>query len=204
MSSIRTAAVCAALLAAGVAAAQQDGSIAARQHRIDANAQQALDALFAASPQVKALYRRAAGYAAFTATKAGFFVTGGGGTGVVLDKASGRRTYMRMGTGGIGLGIGAQRYSLVILFEDATHLNRFLQGGWDASATATAAAGKDGVAVRSSFVDGVAFYQLTKKGLMAQADVSGTRFWKIDELNRNGVAEKGAQPAPREPEPQAH
>lgn len=204
MSSIRTAAVCAALLAAGVAAAQQDGSIAARQHRIDADAQQALDALFAASPDVKALYRRAAGYAAFTATKAGFFVTGGGGTGVVVDKASGRRTYMRMGTGGIGLGIGAQRYNLVILFEDATHLNRFLQGGWDASATATAAAGKDGVAVRSSFVDGVAFYQLTKKGLMAQADVSGTRFWKIDELNGKGAAEKGAQPAPRKPGPPTH
>jgi hypothetical protein len=28
----------------------------------------------------------------------------------------------------------------------------------------------------------VAFYQITEKGLMAQADVSGTKFWVNDEL----------------------
>ena len=34
----------------------------------------------------------------------------------------------------------------------------------------------------SSFIDGVAFYQITEKGLMAHADVSGTKFWVNDEL----------------------
>lgn len=200
MSSTGIAAVCAvALLAAGAVAAQQSSTIAARQRRIDANAEQALKALFAESAEVKALYGRAAGYAVFTATKAGFFVTGGSGTGVAVDKASRAHTYMRMGTGGIGLGIGAQRFSLVILFEDATHLQRFVKGGWDASATALAAAGKDGVAVRSSFVDGVAFYQLTKKGLMAQVDVSGTRFWVIDALNGKAAEGKASPPAARKP-----
>jgi lipid-binding SYLF domain-containing protein len=89
---------------------------------------------------------------------------------------------MRMGTGGIGLGIGAQRYSLVILFESEPHLTRFVAGGWDSSATAEVAAGKEGIAVRSSFIDGVAFFQVTDKGLMAHADVTGTRFWVIDDL----------------------
>jgi lipid-binding SYLF domain-containing protein len=90
---------------------------------------------------------------------------------------------MRMGMGGIGLGIGAQRYDLVVMFEDAAHLNRFVEGGWDASASAQAAAGSDGITFTSSFVGGVAVFQLTDRGLMAQADVSGTRFWVIDELN---------------------
>lgn len=189
MSTIRTVAlVTIGLLGCTAAAAQEEDSSAstetiARQQEIDAAAQSTLDALFAEAAPAKELYDKAAGYAVFSATKAGFLVTGGSGTGVAVDKSNGQRTYMRMGTGGIGLGIGAQRYDLVILFEDQAHLNRFIEGGWDASATAQAAAGKEGVTVTSSFIDGVAFYQLTKKGLMAQADISGTRFWTIDELN---------------------
>jgi hypothetical protein len=30
--------------------------------------------------------------------------------------------------------------------------------------------------------DGVAFFQLTDKGLMASADVAGTKYWKNDDL----------------------
>jgi lipid-binding SYLF domain-containing protein len=171
-------------LVASVAAAQTDaGTSSARRQEIDVRTQQTLDKLFEARGSARDLYDKAVGYAAFSATKAGFFVTGGGGTGVAVDKNSGRRTYMRMGTGGIGLGIGAQRYDLVILFETAAHLDRFIQGGWDASTTAQAAAGKEGITFTSSFVDGVAFFQLTDRGLMAQADVSGTRFWTVDDLN---------------------
>jgi lipid-binding SYLF domain-containing protein len=150
---------------------------------IDAAAQGTLDELFAQNTDAKGLFDRAAGYAAFTALKAGFFVTGGRGTGVAVNKGTGSRKYMRMATGGIGLGIGGQRYNLVVLFEDEAHLNRFVEGGWDASTSAQAAAGSDGITLTSSFVGGVAIYQITDRGLMAQADVSGTRFWVIDELN---------------------
>lgn len=170
-------------LVAGMSFAQQDSEASVRRQEIDTRSQETLEKLFAAQDSTRALYDRAAGYAAFSATKAGFFVTGGGGTGVAVHKNSGKRVYMRMGTGGIGLGIGAQRYDLVILFETDAHLARFIQGGWDASTTAQAAAGKEGITFTSSFVDGVAFYQLTDRGLMAQADVSGTRFWSVDELN---------------------
>jgi lipid-binding SYLF domain-containing protein len=166
----------------GTALAQGDAKVEQRRLEIDTAAQATLDELMQTQPNVRDLYGRAAGYAAFTATKAGFIVSGGSGTGVAINKATGQRTYMRMGTGGIGLGIGAQRYSLVILFENEAHLNRFVLGGWDSSATAEAAAGKEGIAVRSSFIDGVAFFQITDKGLMAHADVTGTKFWVIDDL----------------------
>ncbi|HEX6992647.1 MAG TPA: YSC84-related protein [Gammaproteobacteria bacterium] len=182
------AAACGIWLGVGAALAQEGApsanpSVAERRSEIDGRAEATLQKLFETQPAVRSLYDKASGYAVFTATKAGFIVTGGGGTGVAVDKSTGARTYMRMGTGGIGLGIGAQRYDLVILFETDAHLDRFIRGGWDASTTAQAAAGTDGVTVTSSFVDGVAFYQLTDRGLMAQADVSGTRFWKIEELN---------------------
>jgi lipid-binding SYLF domain-containing protein len=173
-----------ATLGVGAALAQDAGNEAAeRRAEIDANAKTTLDHLFESQPDAKTLFDHAAGYAVFTATKAGFIVSGGSGTGVAIDKSTGQHTYMRMGLGGIGLGIGAQRYSLVVMFETSEHLNKFVAGGWDSSATAEAAAAKEGVSARSSFMNGVAYYQLTNQGLMAHADVTGTKFWPIEDLN---------------------
>ena len=170
-------------LALANAVAQDATPAVQRRQEIDKSAQATLDALLKSNANAKALYDKAAGYAVFTATKAGFFVSGGGGTGVVVNKQTGKQTYMRMGLGGIGLGIGAQRYGLVMMFETPGHLDKFTAGGWDSSATVEAAAAKEGVAARSSFMDGIAFFQITDKGLMAQADVTGTKFWVIDDLN---------------------
>ena len=168
-------------LSTGTALPQGSAEVQQRRQEIDSNAQGVLDDLLK-QEGVRDLYDRAVGYAVFTVTKGGFIVSGGGGNGVAVDKASGQHTYMRMGTAGVGLGIGGQRYSLVMLFETKDRLDKFVAGGWDSRATAEAAAGKEGVAVQSSFFDGVAFYQITERGLMAQADVSGTKFWVNDEL----------------------
>jgi lipid-binding SYLF domain-containing protein len=184
MSAQRSMLVAMICVLGSLTAHAQNNSTEAVQRRleIDANAKSTLDDLMKTQPTSKELYERAVGYAVFTATKAGFIVSGGSGTGVAVNKKTGARTYMRMGMGGIGLGIGAQRYSLIILFETDSHLDKFVAGGWDSSATAEAAAGQEGVAMRSSFYKGVAFYQITDKGLMAHADVTGTKFWVIDEL----------------------
>ena len=197
MSTIRsTGLMTVSLLCLSLAVAQEDAAVQEKAEAvaqedtavqekagIDAASQAALDELFAANPDARALYDKAAGYATFTAIKAGFFVTGGRGTGVAVNKGNGQRKYMRMATGGLGIGIGGQRYNLIVLFEDEAHLNRFIEGGWDGAASAQAAAGSDGITVNSSFVAGIAIFQLTDRGLMAQADVSGTRFWVIDDLN---------------------
>src|SRR5690606_35043347 len=89
-------------LGAGAAVAQEgavtDPNVLERRQEIDTRAEATLGKLFDSQPSVRALYDEAAGYAVFTATKAGFIVTGGGGTGVAVDKSSDRRTYMRLGT----------------------------------------------------------------------------------------------------------
>mgnify|MGYP001818842006 CR=1 FL=1 len=36
---------------------------------------------------------------------------------------------------------------------------------------------------RTNFVNGMAIYQLTEKGLMLNADLSGTTYWLHDNLN---------------------
>jgi lipid-binding SYLF domain-containing protein len=123
----------------------------------------------------------------FDTTKGGFLVTGAGGTGAAMRKNGSEPVYMHMGAGGVGLGAGLENYKLVILFENEDVYERFVDGEWSAGATAQAAAGRDGAAIVGKFVNGVAVYHITDKGLIAQADVTGVRFWPSDRLNP-GVA----------------
>jgi lipid-binding SYLF domain-containing protein len=171
------------LIVAGVAAAQETSKAARNRTGIDSDSAAVLKD-FLAKQGAQALYDKAAGYATFKVTKGGFFASGAGGGGVAVDKQTGMRTYMRMGSAGVGLTFGGSRYDIVILFETDAKFAAFTQGGWDSSATAQAAAGTTGAEISSTFFDGVAYYQMGRKGLMASADVSGTRFWVADELSK--------------------
>ena len=104
--------------------------------------------------------------------------------GVAVDRVNGAKTYMKMGTAGIGLGAGGQSYQVVFLFESDAAFRRFVAKGWQADAAANAAAGTNGANVDASFSHGLAVFQLTNKGLMANADISGTKYWKNKKLNR--------------------
>lgn len=157
---------------------------AADRSRIDANAAAVLAELLSESESARDLFDESVGYAVFDSAKAGFIITGGGGKGVVVNKQGNERVYMNMGTGGIGVGAGVQKFQLVLLFQTEEKLGDFVDGEWDSAVSAQAAAGKAGTNFASSFADGVAVYQLTDKGLMAQADLTGTRFWASDALNR--------------------
>jgi lipid-binding SYLF domain-containing protein len=184
-STLMTVAIFAATAGPGMTQSTDAVTAASAQERqrIDAMSRDTLRELLAEAADAEALAADAAGHAVFRATRGGLIVTGAGGTGVVVDKATGQRTYMRMGSGGIGFGGGIQAYRLVVLFETAAAMQNFIDNGWDAATTAQAAAGKAGFNATSSFVDGIAIYQMTHKGLMAQADFSATRFWKSDKLN---------------------
>jgi len=170
------------VLVAQITAAQDSSKSAQSRAEIDADSATVLKE-FLGMPGAQALFDKAAGYATFKVTKGGFGASGAGGGGVAIDKQTGARTYMRMGSAGVGLTFGLSRYYVVILFETNEKFAAFTRGGWDSSATAQAAAGTSSAQVSSTFFDGVAYYQLGRKGLMASADVSGTRFWVAEELN---------------------
>ena len=170
-----------ALFIAGAALAQSKED--KDRAEIKSQSQESLQTLFTTVPGSKALYDKAAGYAVFATTKAGFIVTGGGGSGVTVDKASGKTVFMKMGMGGVGFGVGAQKYDMIILFETPARLQAFIDGGWDSAAAAKAVAGSDSASAASGFVDGTIIYTVGEKGLMASADVSGARFWVDEDLN---------------------
>jgi lipid-binding SYLF domain-containing protein len=147
------------------------------------HADQALQKLFKEVKGSKELYDEAAGYAVISVTKAGFFVSGSGGSGVAVDKATKHITYMKMGAASAGFTFGASKFDMVFLFQTKDRLNDFVSGGWDSTAAAKATAGRDSASVASGFFDGQVIYTLSNKGLMASADVSGTKFWADEDLN---------------------
>jgi lipid-binding SYLF domain-containing protein len=156
---------------------------AAKAAKIDETADEALEQLLAEHPKAKELYGRSYGWAAFDNLKLALGVSGGGGNGVAVNKQTGERTYMKMGTGGVGLGLGANKYQVVFLFQDATTFGNFVEKGWQADAGATASAGTASAEVKTDFVNGLAIYQMTEKGLMLNADIAGTKYWKNKKLN---------------------
>ena len=155
----------------------------AKAAKIDETADEALQKLFAEHPKAKDLAATSYGWAVFDNLKLAFGISGGGGNGVAVNRNTGKRTYMKMGTGGIGVGLGVNKYQVVFLMEDSTTFDNFVEKGWQADAGATASAGKAAAEAKTDFVNGLAIYQLTEKGLMLNADIAGTKYWKNKKLN---------------------
>jgi lipid-binding SYLF domain-containing protein len=155
----------------------------AKRKVVDAMAGEALERLTTRDPKAKELLEKAYGYAVFDSFKFGIGLSGAGGSGVAVEGKSGKRIYMKMGSAGIGLTLGGQKYQVVFLMQDSETFERFVTKGWYADASARAAAGKEGGASGTAFVNGLAIYQLNQSGLMASLDISSTWYSKDDDLN---------------------
>ena len=154
-----------------------------KRAEIDKVSAEALKEVLTDSEKAQGLYDGAYGWAVFDNLRVTFIITGGGGSGVAVAKESGERTYMKMGSGGLAFGIGAQKYSVIMLFEDEKTFTNFIEKGWKAETGATAAAGTEGANVATGFINGIAVYQITQSGLMASADISGTKYTVDKKLN---------------------
>lgn len=155
-----------------------------KRMKIDETAQETLNTLFTSSPKAENLYEISYGWAVFDNLKLAFGFSGGGGNGVAKVRESGEKTYMQMGTAGIGIGLGINKYQVVFLFQDSRTFRNFVETGWQADATASAVAGQTGAEAKTDFSNGLAIYQITDTGLMAHADIAGTKYWKNNKLNR--------------------
>lgn len=161
----------------------ENSSARSKRARIDSIARETLSNLYEKEPVAKKLYDKAYGYAVFDNIKISLMITGGGGKGVAVRKADDARTYMNMGTGGLNIGLGGQKYQVIFFFETEERFNEFVNKGWEADASANAVAGPHGANAEATFRNGMAFYQITDAGLMLQADIAGTKYWKNKNLN---------------------
>ena len=143
--------------------------------------------LWEKKPDVQSQIDSAVGYGVFSNANVHiFFAGGGGGYGVVEDRETGKTTYMKMGEVGVGLGLGAKDYRLVLVFHTREALDYFVNSGWSLGSQADAAAkagDKGGAVGGEGVVNNVSVYQLTETGLALQATIKGTKFFPYDELN---------------------
>jgi len=157
--------------------------IESKRQKIDAVSGETLEKLLKENPKAKELYSKAYGYAVFDNLKMGFIFSGGGGKGEAVEMKSKKKTYMSMGSAGVGLTIGGQKYQVVFLFADSKTFNDFVNNGWAATGSASATAGVVGAGAGTQFVNGLAIYQVGEKGMMATADIAGTKYSKDKDLN---------------------
>ena len=166
-----------------VAKSKQEKQAEARK-KADATLQR----LYKAKPSAQAAVQSAAGYAVFNSGGAKILVAGAGkGSGIAVDKATQKVTYMKMREIQAGFGMGVKKFSTIFVFETKDALERFINSGWEFGGQSTAAAktGDGGGSLQGavSVSPSVWMYQLTDKGVALELTGKGTKYFKDDELN---------------------
>jgi lipid-binding SYLF domain-containing protein len=148
-----------------------------------------LEDLYKLEPSAKAKVEKSVGYGVFSNVGVNLFVVAAaGGSGMVVENdKGGKTTYMKMGSAGVGIGLGVKDFRAVFVFTDKEKLTKFIEKGWDFSGEADAAAKADdkggAAAAAGDLSKGVEVFQITKSGLALQATLNGTKYWKDDDLN---------------------
>ena len=147
-----------------------------------------LQRLYSEDISTKSKIRNAEGYGVFANANVNIiFASAGGGYGVVVDNSTGKRTYMKMALGGVGLGLGVKDYRQVLVFKSKEVMNKFIYSGWEfgGHADAAAKAGESGgeLSEAGAIGEDIEAYSMTESGLTLQATVAGTKYWKNDDLN---------------------
>jgi lipid-binding SYLF domain-containing protein len=126
-------------------------------------------------PEIEAFARKAHGFAFFPeVAKGGAGIGGAYGRGVVYEQGQ-HVGYADITQGSIGLQLGGQTYSELIVFEDKAALDRFKENRMDFGANATAVIATTGAAANTRFVDGIAVFVRPTAGAMAEATLDGQR-----------------------------
>ena len=157
----------------------------ATRAKLDLMADEVISRLLSENPQAAEAYEISAGYAAFDMRRISVFpLQAGYGRGVAIN-TDGARTYMQMGTGGVGaaFGIGGFESQFVVMFETPIDFERFVEDGFEASADAGSMKGDERTSTEVQFTEGRSFFVLDKTGWRLNANANGTKYWKDEKLN---------------------
>ncbi|MEM0554529.1 MULTISPECIES: beta cell expansion factor BefA [Aeromonas] len=144
----------------------------------------ALIHLFNEQPSAKLLFDKAYGYAVFDSRKFSLMLHTNQGAGVAVNRKTGKHTYMKMFGAGLAAGIGGKFYQQVILFEDKARFDAFVTQGWEATSEVGVVAGKESAELTAKYNGGMAIYQIGEKGLLLDANISGSKYWIDKDLTQ--------------------
>ena len=172
-------------LLAGGAFAKDDK--ATKRAEVVKSTEAAMERFYKAKPGLKEAVAKAPGYGIFTTYGVSFLIGGSGGTGRVHDNKTKHDTFMNVGGASVGLQLGASQTEVLFVFKSAAAMNRFIESGWTAGASAKASAGASGSTAGGgrgeAGGDEAEVYTMTKNGLEAGLAVGGSKFSKDKDLN---------------------
>ena len=155
------------------------GSTPTTRDAADSKIEQAnatLKTMIAKDPSAKEALDGAHGYVVFSTVGSGALIVGGeGGGGIVFEGGRPWGT-ASLAKGSIGLQVGGESYSELIILTTEEAFDRFTSGEFTFSAEATATAVKAGAAAAAPVINGAKVLTMTKGGLMASAAVGGQDF----------------------------
>lgn len=160
-----------------------------KRAHVDAYAKESIDLLVKQMPEVQAQLDEAKGYAVIRQSVLKIPIFGGGsGWGVIVEKESGKRTYVKLRRFDVGGGWGARVTRVIAILHTPDALKEALDGGFEfsAGAEAGAKAGDVGGGVAGGAQDkkgGKSVYVLLDTGASATATVGVLRISTYDALN---------------------
>ena len=157
------------------------------RYAINSMSDVALAKLFKKNIKAKRIFDRAYGYAVFDSRKFSLLIHTNGGSGVAVDKSSGKRVYMNMFGAGLALGLGGKFYQQIMFFETKEKFLAFTANdwdkGWEGSSEAGAVIMDESAELGLKFNDGLAVFVLNEAGLLVDANLTGSKYWLDSDLN---------------------
>jgi len=157
------------------------------------NGKEILGKVYSSYDKARSQVESSVGYATFSTINAKILFGGtGSGYGILTEKPSGKQIFMRMTRFQIGLGLGVQELSVLLIFKSKGKLAEFKEEGWTFGGGASAAmvseaASPDDPTVDKSMQGTVAgdplVYQVTDAGVNLSATLEGVKFSRDAALN---------------------
>ena len=148
-----------------------------KRREIDAMSEAAITRLIESRPELKPSLDQAVGVAVadMSVTKIPVFGAGGG-VGVIVDKRSNARTYVKVSRFEIGGGMGVQSFKVILLVQDPKLMDEGMSGFWHFDAGADVAAGeKSAEGSVASASSGYQVFRLADSGAIATVTVRTIR-----------------------------
>lgn len=159
------------------------GTEAATAVKIDAGANTVLESFFNEAPMGKELARKASGILVFPSiVKAGILLGGEYGEGVLRINSQSAE-YYSTASGSIGLQLGLQQKSVIIMFMNKSSLDNFrTSDGWEVGVDGSIALvklGAGGAINTNTAQQPVIGFVFNQKGFMGNLTLEGTKISKI-------------------------
>lgn len=140
---------------------------------LDKMGEKTIATLIETKPQMQELLDKSVGYTVVNMTITKIPVVGTGvGYGVVIDRRTGTRSYIRVSQFEVGGGLGTEKYKVLIVFDDAKLLEKAAAGTWLYDAGAQAVAGGESADTSASKSgEGYEAFKLTESGTCVRVTV---------------------------------